>query len=146
LGRAEDGGTVPGGEGAEVEAGGGTKAEHDALVVEISPGKVFNIKLGGSLLHSFKISVKVTGIPLTGGAVIGVSPCPYSQVRSSVPITAVMAGVIAGTAEIGYLIMIKTCRAKMTAHAVIHGSTGFIIHRNNAVFLTKTVKRGILLI
>jgi hypothetical protein len=142
----EDGGAVLGVEGAEVQTGGGAKAEHEALVVEIGTGEILYIKLGRALLYPFEIGVKVTGIPLAGRAVVGVSAGSYSQIRSSVPITAVVTGVIAGTAEIGDLIMFKTGGEQMAAHAVIHGGAGVIIDRNDTVLPAKTVQRRALLI
>ena len=57
-----------------------------------------------------------------------------------------MAGIIAGTAEIGYLIMFESGTAQTVIHTGKHGGTDLIGLGCYAAGGTKTVQGGVLLI
>ena len=72
--------------------------------------------------------------------------CSKAQVGSSVPVAAVVAGVEAGAAEIGDLVVLKASFTQGLAHQGEHLRAEFIIGRLQLALLLEGMQRGILLI
>ena len=108
---------------------GGAEGEHDSLIVLVCGRKVLQLKLRMAGLNCGHVGIQIVGIPLTGGAVVGVSSGSYSKIGGTVPVAAVVTGVITGFAEVGYFIVLKAGITEMGAHAVIHLGAGVVIGR-----------------
>ena len=103
-------------------------------------------KLRSTLLYGGHVGIEIRGVPLAGGAVVGMRSCSYAQIGSAVPVAAVVTGMIAGAAEVGDLIVLKAALTEGCAHKGEHLRAEFICSGSEFALVTEGQQRGVILI